>query len=105
MHARHACAQRLTFCRQFWFWDEQVFQLFDEDGNGAITAEDLRRCLGDFVPRERLEGMIQEADFSGDGAVDKEEWMHVMLGTTPDFGDPLELIDMMGAAMQFDVND
>jgi len=79
-----------------------VFKFFDSDGNGIITSEDLKRSLGDHVGPDHINKMIEEGDLDGNGSVSREEWMHVMLGTTPDFGDPEELLELMCNALECD---
>ncbi|KAL4334449.1 hypothetical protein GQ457_07G011840 [Hibiscus cannabinus] len=55
----------------------QLFKMFDRDGNGYITAEELAHSmakLGHVLTAEELTGMIKEADTDGDGMISFEEF-------------------------------
>lgn len=48
------------------------FKAFDKDGNGFISADDLRQVLtkvGVELSEEEVDGMIREADIAGDGNI------------------------------------
>ena len=48
------------------------FQVFDKDGNGFISAAELRHVmtnLGEKLTDEEVDEMIREADIDGDGQV------------------------------------
>merc|ERR1719236_202234 len=50
----------------------EAFKVFDKDGNGFISAAELRHVmtnLGEKLTEEEVEEMIKEADFDGDGQV------------------------------------
>ena len=50
-----------------------MFQLFDKDGNGFISADELRAVmhnLGETLSDEMIEEMIDEADMNGDNQID-----------------------------------
>ena len=50
-----------------------AFKEFDADGNGFITAEELRKVMakmGDKLSKAEVEQMVKDADDSGDGKVD-----------------------------------
>lgn len=50
----------------------QVFQLFDKNGDGKITKDELggvMRSLGQFATTEELNQMLQEADVDGEMTV------------------------------------
>lgn len=60
-----------------------AFKVFDKDGNGYISATELRHVmtsLGEKLTDEELEEMIREADTDGDGQVNYEEFAKMMLG-------------------------
>ncbi|XP_048257774.1 caltractin-like [Haliotis rufescens] len=60
------------------------FNTFDTDGSGAISQDNLRQACRDvgikFTQKE-LQEMIEEADVNGDGVIDKEEFIRIMLQT------------------------
>lgn len=56
---------------------KRVFQMFDRNGDGRITKEELSNSLenlGIFIPVNDLETMIERIDVNGDGCVDIEEF-------------------------------
>lgn len=69
----------------------EAFRLFDKDGDGSITKEELgrvMRSLGQFARTEELQQMLQEVDIDGDGNVSFEEFVDIAwsagAGTDPD---------------------
>jgi len=55
-----------------------AFQMFDQDGSGAIAAEELRVLLGDVDDSVWTE-ILAEVDANGDGEVDFEEFETMMM--------------------------
>jgi len=54
-----------------------AFQLFDQDGNGYISGEELRdvmASLGEKLTEEELEAMMSEADTDNNGLIDFNEF-------------------------------
>lgn len=52
-----------------------AFRIFDKDGNGLISAHELRQImmnLGEKLTDEELDEMMREADLNGDGQIDYE---------------------------------
>lgn len=53
-----------------WFLEfREAFRLFDKDGDGCITKEELgtvMRSLGQFARVEELQEMLQEIDVDGE---------------------------------------
>mmetsp|Transcript_24132 Transcript_24132/g.56661 ORF Transcript_24132/g.56661 Transcript_24132/m.56661 type:complete len:155 (-) Transcript_24132:363-827(-) len=60
----------------------EAFKVFDVDGDGFITAEELRQImakLGETLTDEEVEMMIDEADVDGDGQVSYKEFSKLLL--------------------------
>ena len=59
----------------------EAFQVFDADGNGMISADELRQImanLGEKLTQEEVEDMVKEADIDGDGQINYEEFVRMM---------------------------
>ena len=53
----------------------EAFRVFDKDGNGFISAAELRHVmtnLGEKLTDEEIDEMMREADTDGDGQVNYE---------------------------------
>lgn len=53
----------------------QAFRVFDKDGNGYISAAELRHVmtnLGEKLTDEEVDEMMKQADIDGDGQVNYE---------------------------------
>ncbi len=62
----------------------KAFNLFDVDGTGKITIENLRHVadqLGEKMTDAELREMIEEADLDKDGAVSASEFLRIMKKT------------------------
>jgi len=69
---------------------KEAFDIFDVDGGGTITAEELgevMKSLGQKPTRAQLESMVREIDADGDGAIDFPEFLTMMLRKMNE-GDP-----------------
>ena len=54
---------------------KEAFRVFDKDGNGFISAAELKLVmtnLGEKLTEEEVDEMIREADIDGDGQVNYE---------------------------------
>ncbi|KAH7968641.1 hypothetical protein HPB52_010497 [Rhipicephalus sanguineus] len=62
----------------------EAFRVFDRDGNGFITATELRHVmttLGEKLTDEEVDAMIREADMDGDGQINYEEFVALIKST------------------------
>ena len=53
----------------------EAFKVFDKDGNGFISAAELRHVmtnLGEKLSDEEVDEMVREADMDGDGQINYE---------------------------------
>merc|ERR1712224_1143213 len=60
---------------------KEAFHVFDKDGNGFISAAEIRHVmtnLGEKLTDEEEDEMIREADIDGDGQVNYEEFVTMM---------------------------
>ena len=52
---------------------KSAFKVFDHDGSGTISLDELRRVMtsfGELLSEEELDSMIKEVDKNGDGSID-----------------------------------
>merc|ERR1719391_425787 len=66
----------------------EVFNVFDSDRDGFITAEELSRVmsgLGEDLTQEELEEMMRWADRDGDGMVGVSEFSSLMFETVRNY--------------------
>lgn len=59
----------------------EAFRVFDTDGNGSITADELRQIfvnLGEKLTEDEIADMIEEADTDGDGEINYKEFVSMM---------------------------
>ncbi|CAI4215439.1 unnamed protein product [Parascedosporium putredinis] len=62
----------------------RAFDMFDQDGDGMITLEDLRIVnstikQGTTATDKDMANMIAQADLTGKGGVDREEFIDMMI--------------------------
>lgn len=61
---------------------DEAFKVFDKDGDGSITAEEIQSVmqkLGEKVTLETIKFMIESVDDNGDGSIDKDEFRKMLL--------------------------
>ncbi len=61
---------------------KEAFKVFDKDGNGFISSAELRHVmtnLGEKLTDEEVDEMIREADVDGDGQINYEEFVKMMV--------------------------
>lgn len=59
----------------------EAFGVFDKDGNGCISATELKHVLmtmGDKLTQEEVDIMIREADIDGAGQIHYEQFVQMM---------------------------
>eukprot|EP00915_Cephaloidophora_sp_WS-2016_P002573 GHVH01003451.1.p1 GENE.GHVH01003451.1~~GHVH01003451.1.p1 ORF type:complete len:151 (+),score=41.97 GHVH01003451.1:86-538(+) len=60
----------------------EAFKVFDREGNGFISAAELRHVmtnLGEKLSDEEVDEMIREADIDGDGQINYVEFVRMMV--------------------------
>lgn len=59
-----------------------AFCMFDKDGNGYVSAAELRHVmtrLGEKLSDEKVDEMIRSANTDGDGQVNYEEFVRMLV--------------------------
>jgi len=59
---------------------EATFKIFDKDGNGSISLDEIRSIVGNnFTDQKALEAVVKEVDINGDGEISLAEFKEIML--------------------------
>ena len=61
---------------------EDAFKIFDRDGNGYIDAKEFKQVvtrMGNCLTNAEADEFMLEADLNGDGKLDFNEFMQMML--------------------------
>jgi len=78
-----ATMERNLYLKEEKLW--ACFKMFDKDGDGKISAQELRDVLGSEEPGKQdvtyWEQMIKDADSNGDGEIDYNEFLKMMSST------------------------
>lgn len=76
-----ASLDKRTYLREDVCW--AAFQVFDRDGDGSITLDELKQVLKDgsveeISGAEQIQALLSEVDANGDGVIDFKEFMAMM---------------------------
>ncbi|KRY92187.1 Calmodulin, partial [Trichinella pseudospiralis] len=86
-HLLHEIQQQNMAADRFGLADEQIaefqeaFNLFDKDGDGKITSQELgivMRSLGQRPTESELRDMVNEVDEDGNGTIEFDEFLQMM---------------------------
>jgi calcium-binding protein CML len=62
---------------------DRIFSSFDRDGDGRISAAELQLCIaaaaGEHISLYDADALVNTVDSDGDGLLDKEEFMRLVL--------------------------
>ncbi|CAD5183207.1 unnamed protein product [Musa acuminata subsp. malaccensis] len=86
---------------------KEVFSLFDKDGDGHITLEELRtiiRSLGREPTLQELQDMIREVDVDGNGTIEFDEFLNVMAMRTKEATEAEAEEELREAFKVFDID-
>ncbi|MFD4631745.1 EF-hand domain-containing protein [Streptomyces sp. NPDC058284] len=82
----YADAEPATVQRTLAPFTEQLFKLFDADGDGKVSKSEFERYHRAWgVPQERIQGTFEQLDTDGSGDLSKEELHKYLSGFI--FGD------------------
>lgn len=56
----------------------EVYKMFDKDGNGLISAKEIKQVFAGDLNDEEINEIIKEADDDGDGNIDYENFVRLV---------------------------
>merc|ERR1719230_1410320 len=75
-----ATLDKKTYMEEAALWN--AFRIFDRDGNGSISKEELHHVLADGDLQSKfakdIDALMNDVDGNGDGEIDFEEFMQMM---------------------------
>jgi len=75
-----ATLDKKTYMEEAALWN--AFRIFDRDGNGSISKEELSQVLADGDVKNKfakdIEALMKDVDGNGDGEIDFEEFVQMM---------------------------
>ncbi|KAF8039669.1 hypothetical protein BT93_B2013 [Corymbia citriodora subsp. variegata] len=86
-----------------WFTDDQIsefrgtFSVFDKDGDGYITADDLQTLMmafGQGPAESGLQDMFDKVDTDCDGVVDFQDFVKFMAGRVEELKEAFRRLDL-----------
>lgn len=60
----------------------EAFKTFDKENKGYFTKKELEKVMGEYgekLSKEDIELMFQETDYDGDGTIDFEDFVRMMM--------------------------
>ena len=57
---------------------ESMFKILDNDNNGTISSEEIKKLFGDHIEDDVVNRMIKEVDQDDDGEVSFSEFKELM---------------------------
>ena len=63
----------------------EAFKIFDRDGNGYIDFHELKSVitrLGEPISNEEADNLFRDADLNGDGKLDYDEFVKMIMDQT-----------------------
>eukprot|EP00746_Dinoflagellata_sp_MGD_P007061 gnl/MRDRNA2_/MRDRNA2_113949_c0_seq1.p1 gnl/MRDRNA2_/MRDRNA2_113949_c0~~gnl/MRDRNA2_/MRDRNA2_113949_c0_seq1.p1 ORF type:complete len:258 (+),score=51.66 gnl/MRDRNA2_/MRDRNA2_113949_c0_seq1:51-824(+) len=85
----------------------QAFKIFDRDGNGYVDAQELRYMMQNHgtmrLTDDEVNEMMSDADVNGDGKLNFEEFIHLMMAPIGDSPEKVDSTKAPGSKAQSDI--